>query len=315
MNKYVQVLLLALFAVAIQHVANLAYIYLSFGNTIVRHYPGKCEQVKGITTHGAEDITLLPTGQAIITSGLTGFAEEFDYSTNTANGQLYVVNTTGDTSIAHKLTLLDWPVGEHFEPHGIDHWLHENNSISVFVVLHMPERVARFLYDGEGMLTLTKIYENSKFMKNLNSVFCTGEDSFYLSNLMHARFRDKFMAFIEFILYMPISNVVYVEGDNYQSAVDGLHLPNGLTGDNRYVYVATKGAVKVFSRRFDNTLKLYKVIRVKDPLGAAELESVFADDTSLIQAATVGIYSEGKLLIGSINDKLITCDVNYLSEP
>ena len=54
------------------------------------------------------------------------------------------------------------------------------------------------------------------------------------------------------------------------------------------------------------------MIRVRDPTGVAELESVFTDDTSLIQASTVGIYTRGKLFIGSITDKMVTCDVNYL---
>jgi len=55
------------------------------------------------------------------------------------------------------------------------------------------------------------------------------------------------------------------------------------------------------------------VIRVKDPTGVAEVESVFVDDTSLIQASSVAIYTNRKLLIGSIVDKMVVCDVNYLS--
>jgi len=52
---------------------------------------------------------------------------------------------------------------------------------------------------------------------------------------------------------------------------------------------------------------------VKDPTGVAEVESVFVDDTSLIQASSVAIYTDRKLLIGSVVDKMVVCDVNYLS--
>ena len=64
-------------------------------------------------------------------------------------------------------------------------------------------------------------------------MFVNGEDSFYISNILQARFGDKIAALLEFILMMPRSNVVYVNEDKYISAVDGLLFPNGLTGDDK----------------------------------------------------------------------------------
>ena len=59
---------------------------------------------------------------------------------------------------------------------------------------------------------------------------------------------------------------------------------------------------------------MLQIIRVRDPTGDADVEEIFADDGSLIQAASVGLYSNGKLFVGTVHDKTLTCDVNYLSE-
>ena len=38
-------------------------------------------------------------------------------------------------------------------------------SVSVFIALHHPERVGRFLYDGKNTLTLTKIYKHDEYLR------------------------------------------------------------------------------------------------------------------------------------------------------
>ena len=68
---------------------------------------------------------------------------------------------------------------------------------------------------------------------SINSVLATGEDSFYVTNLLNAKAGDRFMAYLELIMYIPRSSVVYVKGDNYKTAVDQLSLSNGMTGDNK----------------------------------------------------------------------------------
>ena len=47
----------------------------------------------------------------------------------------------------------------------MSYYIHLVESVSVFVVLHMPETIGRFLYDGKKTLTLTKTYRNRELMR------------------------------------------------------------------------------------------------------------------------------------------------------
>jgi sugar lactone lactonase YvrE len=61
---------------------------------------------------------------------------------------------------------------------------------------------------------------------SVNDVLATGEDSFYFTNM--ASQRHPILNALELILLLPFGNVVYYDGDVYQSVVDGLTSPNGM---------------------------------------------------------------------------------------
>jgi hypothetical protein len=46
----------------------------------------------------------------------------------------------------------------------------------------------------------------------------------------------------------------------------------------------------------------------------SEIEEIYADDGSELVASTGATYVNGKLVIGTVRDQLMVCDVNYLSE-
>ncbi|XP_067942384.1 serum paraoxonase/arylesterase 2-like [Watersipora subatra] len=357
MNVFVKFLFLGCAVVVARYLWSFWFHMNGYGNEVIKHYPGKCELVKGFQTDGSEDMTLLPSGQLIISSGIGWEGlRDFDYSKNVAMGGMYVMDTASSTNTVTKLKMEGWPADSHFEPHGIDHWINADNSVSIFVVIHTPERVARFLYDGKDKLTLKKIYRNP-LMVNINSVAAQGEDSFYLTNLFNAEAGNMLSTLLE-IFSSPGGHVVHVKGDDYKPAAAGFFMSNGITSDEKYVYVATHGAVQIFTKNADHTLTVFKVIpvevgsidnivldsdgdlwlgcqtvladafaymqnykeltcasqviRIRQPLGAAEKESVFADDGSMLQAVSVGLYAKGKLFIGTVIDKMASCDVNYL---
>ncbi|KAF6034780.1 PON3 [Bugula neritina] len=187
MNFYLKVLLLTLSTVLIQHFSRFFYIVQGWGNSLLKHYPGDCHVVSGFSTYGSEDMTLLPDGKVLISSGMFGLQPNFDYSKSQAKGIIYIMDTNKSFTSVEKLDVVGWPESAHFEPHGIHYWEHQNKSVSVFVILHMPEVVARFTYDGRKTLTLSKVYEDKQLFRDLNGIFVTSEDSFYVTNIFHAR--------------------------------------------------------------------------------------------------------------------------------
>lgn len=54
-----------------------------------------------------------------------------------------------------------------------------------------------------------------------------------------------------------------------------------------------------------------QVIRVRDPLGEAVVEAVMQDN-KYIKCSSVALYTDNKLLVGTVRDKMLSCDVNYL---
>jgi len=357
MNIYVKILLLTFLTVTCLHLGRMFYILQGYGNDVLPHYPGKCQIVEGFTTSGAEDMTLLPDGKVIITSGLVGFGD-YDFKKTIARGAIYLMDPTKGYTHVEQLTIEGWSEKEHFEPHGVHHWVHENKSVSIFIVLHMPETIGRFLYDGEKTLTLTKIYRNPEFMRNINSVFVTGEDSFFGTNLFNARYyTERVLHLLEQALAMPMGSVFYIKGGIGKFVAENLLLSNGIAGNDKYVYLLTKDAIQVYNRRVDNSLGLQKAIpvaigvmdninidaegdlwiggmnsllmtaehlgnpalpcpsvalRVRDPQGQAVVESVL-QDKHLLKCTSVALYTNKKLLMGTVRDQMLSCDVHYLT--
>jgi len=71
------------------------------------------------------------------------------------------------------------------------------------------------------------------FLFSLNSVFPTGEDSFYVSNIMNSKGGSFWPAVGEFLLFFPLGYIIHVKGDTYTSVANGLHYPNGLDGNDK----------------------------------------------------------------------------------
>ena len=51
------------------------------------------------------------------------------------------------------------------------------------------------------------------------------------------------------------------------------------------------------------------------PFFAYQMEEVFATKGDIISATTIGMYHDGKLLIGTIGKDMLYCDVPYLMYP
>lgn len=63
------------------------------------------------------------------------------------------------------------------------------------------------------------------------------------------------------------------------------------------------------------TFVYVQVIRVKiHDHAISDIEEIYADDGHECTGTTSAAYADGKLVIGTLHDQTVLCDVNYLSK-
>lgn len=63
--------------------------------------------------------------------GLVGFGD-YDFKKTIARGAIYLMDPTKGYTHVEQLTIEGWSEKEHFEPHGVHHWVHENSKLYGF---------------------------------------------------------------------------------------------------------------------------------------------------------------------------------------
>ncbi|XP_060580716.1 serum paraoxonase/arylesterase 1-like [Ruditapes philippinarum] len=75
-------------------------------------------------------------------------------------------------------------------------------------------------------------------------------------------------------------------------------------------YKITDSVLNFFGFAFPSQVLRFKM---RDNM-VSEIEEMYSDDGSELVASTAATYANGKLVIGTVRDQLMVCDVNYLSE-
>ncbi|KAK7111888.1 hypothetical protein V1264_011442 [Littorina saxatilis] len=151
-----------------------------------------------------------------------------------------------------------------FAPHGIS--VVEDSKQGrhvVFVVNHpygdeaVASRVEKFLYDPLKQELIHQTYFSDPTMMVVNDLQATGENSFYFTNSNY--FTKPLAVLLEVLLELPLTDVVYFDGQTYTVVDSGLKSPNGvaMSPGGKYVYVAYFVAreIAVYKRNEDNTLR------------------------------------------------------------
>jgi arylesterase/paraoxonase len=165
---------------------------------------------------------------------------------NPANG-VYALSLDGSDAVRRVS-----PEMENFLPHGISLWRGPDGAKHLFVVNHPPsgeEIVEIFDVGPEGGLTHVESVSFAA-MGSPNDVVGVGPRQFYATN--DKRYKSGLMSTLEAYLSLPLTDVVYFDGEQGRSVKDGMTYANGinqsLDGSKIYVAEFLRRHIAVFER-------------------------------------------------------------------
>ncbi|OWF43068.1 serum paraoxonase/arylesterase 1-like [Mizuhopecten yessoensis] len=241
-------------------------------DVIARHAPGPCVPLDG-ADDGSEDLTILSSGLTFISSGI--------YPNKRGRILLLDMNEPSPTVTEAQIT------GDHldlatFSPHGIDTWTNlDTGEITLMVINHTPdhERVEVFRYRKESKTLVHFKSITSQLWGNINDLVMTGENSFYVTKILHS-FRP-WLRLLEHKLMLALGEVMFYDGVSVRSVAGGLHLPNGInmSPDGRFLYVSEGGRYQVKSCEIleDNEIKCIEDIFLDTSLDNIEVDKLTGD--------------------------------------
>ncbi|KAM5255206.1 serum paraoxonase/lactonase 3 [Ctenodactylus gundi] len=226
--------------------------------------PPNCHLIEGIE-NGSEDIDILPSGLAFISSGLKypgmpNFAPD-------EPGKIFLMDLNKENPTAQALKLSDGFDQKLFNPHGISTFIDKDHTVYLYVVNHphMDSTVEIFKFEEQQRSLLHLKTIRHKLLKSVNDIVVLGPEQFYATRDHY--FTNFFMAFIEMLMSFRWTYVVFYSPGEVKVVAKEFTSANGITvsPDHKYVYVAdvTDKNMHVLERRDNWDLTPRKVI----PLG------------------------------------------------
>lgn len=203
--------------------------------------PGNCYLMEGIE-YGSEDISVLPGGLALISSGL-----KYPLIPDLAPGQpgrIFLVDLNNPTLRAVELRISHGFEVNSFNPHGLSTFLEKGGAVRVFVVNHPPHTttVEIFKFEEEQLsLTHLKTIQH-ELLNNVNDIIAVGSQSFYATNDHY--YSNFYLRIFEFLFGYSWGSVVYYSPTEVKEVAKGLSFPNGLdiSLDGKHLFVAETAA-------------------------------------------------------------------------
>ncbi len=214
---------------------------------------------------GTEDVTIDPELKLAFISAAdrrAWYNDEGAEGVNPLNG-IYAMSMDGSDAVRRVS-----PAMENFLPHGISLWRGDNGEKRLFVINHPPsgeELVEIFDVGAAGDLTHVETVSFDA-MHSPNDIVAVGPRQFYATN--DRRFDSGPLSLLESYLALPITNVVYFDGQTGRSILGGLVYANGINKsiDGKEIYIAEllKRRIGVFGRTTETgALKRVKNLSVK----------------------------------------------------
>jgi arylesterase/paraoxonase len=213
---------------------------------------------------GTEDVTIDPEMNLAFISAADRrgwYNNSGAEGVNPLNG-IYAMSMDGKDSVRRVS-----PAMENFLPHGVSLWRGENGEKRLFVINHPPtgeEFVEIFDVGPAGDLTHIETV-SFPAMHSPNDLVAVGPRQFYATN--DKRFEKGPLSLLESYLALPVTDVVYYDGETGISIFGGLTYANGInkSADGATIYVAEllKRRIGVFDRNLETgALKRVKNLRI-----------------------------------------------------
>uniref|UniRef100_UPI00398EC173 serum paraoxonase/arylesterase 2-like isoform X1 n=1 Tax=Pristiophorus japonicus TaxID=55135 RepID=UPI00398EC173 len=225
--------------------------------------PANCHLIKGIE-YGSEDITILPEGLALVSSGLKypllhSFAPD-------QPGQILLVDLNKPVLTAVELKISRGFDVESFNPHGLSTYIDEDGTVYVFVVNHPQHtstvNIFKFEEEHNSLIHLKTI--RHKLLHSVNDIVAVSSDSFYATNDHY--FSHDHLKTLEFVLGLSWCSVVYYSPSEVKEVATGFRLANGInvSPDGRYIFIAETLAhdIHIMEINPNNTLTPVKTLHV-----------------------------------------------------
>ncbi|EGT32645.1 hypothetical protein CAEBREN_14342 [Caenorhabditis brenneri] len=156
---------------------------MDINKRVYNHRPGECRKVEG-PEQGSEDFEVIDDRKiAFISSGVVYLPKE--PSDVTWKGEIYLYDLTKRSYKAELIPVLNLDDEEGFFPHGLSHWILNDGTIRLFVVVHsktFQHSIVILDYDEKKkQLNHVKTIKDDKFIRP-NDIIATGENSFLVSN-------------------------------------------------------------------------------------------------------------------------------------
>lgn len=270
----ISALLLALLTYRVLNLCNMMGVFREMDQI----EPGRCHLIEGIN-YGSEDITILPGGLALVSSGLK-YPQLHSFAPDKP-GQILLVNLNEPVLKAIELRLSRGFDAESFNPHGISTYIHKDNTVYLFVVNHprytSTVEIFKFEEEQNSLTHLTTIQH--ELLHSVNDVVALGPDSFYATNDHY--FTHHSLTILEWISGLDWCNVIYYSPAEVKEVATGFNLANGInrSPDGKHVFIADPidQSIHVMRVNPDKTLTRVKVLNVGTGVDNLEVDSVTGD--------------------------------------
>lgn len=232
--------------------------------TITSVGDSQCQVIKGVV--GAEDISFIPGSPLAFVSAYNRRIEVSNPNEKIQGG-IYTYNIENQTLIKVSPDLDD------FKPHGISVYQAEDGSIRLFVIdhAHRQQQVHIFNYI-DGILKLERTVQSNQFISP-NDLVAVGPEQFYVSN--DHGFVSGILRLLEDYLMLPLSNVVFFDGEQAQEVASNISYANGINvnadGDRLYLASVTSLTLYVYERDI-NTHQLTLIDKINTGTGIDNIE-------------------------------------------
>nr|XP_035971579.1 serum paraoxonase/lactonase 3-like isoform X2 [Halichoerus grypus] len=199
--------------------------------------PRYCHLIEGLE-NGSEDIDILPSGLAFISSGLKypgmpNFAPD-------EPGQIFLIDLNEQNPRVQALNISDGFDKASFNPHGISTFIDEDHTVYLYVVNHphMKSTVEKFKFEEKQRSLVHLKTIKHELLKSLNDIVVLGPEQFYATRDHY--FTNFFLVLLEIIMDLRWTYVVFYSPGEVKVAAKGFSSANGITVslDKKYICAA-----------------------------------------------------------------------------
>nr|XP_004656265.1 serum paraoxonase/lactonase 3 [Jaculus jaculus] len=225
--------------------------------------PQTCHLIEGLE-NGSEDIDILPSGLAFISSGLKypgmpTFAPD-------EPGKIFLMDLNEQNPKAQVLEISDGFDKQSFNPHGISTFIDKDRTVYLYVVNHphMKSTVEIFKFEEQQRSLKHLKTLKHELLKSVNDIVVVGPEHFYATRDHY--FTNFFLSFLEMILDLHWTYVLFYSPREVKIVAKGFSSANGITTslDQKYIYVAdvTARNIRIMERHDNWNLTELKVMQL-----------------------------------------------------